>query len=462
MLSRLLPLAASILFLTACDSGTDPVSSLDDQLGDALAEAGGAESFRMPDETDLAAIPQDPLNPLSASKVELGQLLFHETALGKNAQRAEGMSTFSCATCHHASAGFRAGVPQGIGDGGTGFGRFGEGRSRDLDYAANEIDIQPFRSPSALNGAWQDVTLWNGQFGATGTNAGTESEWTVGTPIATNELGYEGLETQAIAGLAVHRMTDGPANVYSAYPRYRELFDEAFADRAPEERATPETAGLAIAAYERTLLATRAPFQKWLRGERSAMTQAQKRGAVVFFGKAQCTACHTGPALASNSFHALGMGELVGPGVFSDFNPKDPAHLGRASFTQRPEDRYRFKTPQLYNATDDPHLGHGSTFRSVREVVEYKNAAVPQSRFILPSELSPSFVPLNLTPDDLDDLVSFLERALYDPELDRYTPTSVPSGNCFPNNDPQSRRDLGCTGSSARPLTVLGRGQLAQ
>jgi cytochrome c peroxidase len=206
------------------------------------------------------------------------------------------------------------------------------------------------------------------------------------------------------------------------------------------------------------VLSTEAPFQQWLRGQTGAMSASQKRGAVLFFGRANCVACHSGPALANMSFHALGMGELEGPGVFSDFNPKDPVHLGRASFTQRDADRYRFKTPQLYNLSDDAFLGHGSSFTSIRDVIEYKNEAVRQSTLVPAERLDPLFVPLELTEDEMDDLTAFLERGLYDADLQRHAPTVLPSGNCFPNNDPQSREDLGCEGATARPRPPEGFG----
>ncbi|WP_420454548.1 cytochrome-c peroxidase [Rubrivirga sp.] len=458
-MTRSLLALAGVVVLAGCDAQPS-TPDLDAQLLDAVTAASGGEgagAFLLPEADDLAAIPQDPRNPLTPEKVALGRVLFHETALAVNATKPEGVGTYSCASCHHASAGFRAGVPQGIGEGGVGFGRFGERRVPSPDYAAAELDTQPIRSPSALHSAWQDVMLWNGQFGATGTNAGTEASWTAGTPIETNRLGYQGVETQAIAGLTVHRLQDGPAAVYATVPTYRVLFDAAFPGWPAGARATAETAGLAIAAYERTLVATRAPFQRWLRGEAGAMSMAQKRGGLVFFGRANCATCHAGPTLASTSFHALGMGELVGPGVFSDFNPTDPVHLGRASFTQRDGDRYRFKTPQLYNLADDGFFGHGATFNTVREVVEYKNAAVPQSALVPTDRLSPEFRPLRLTMDEVDDLVAFLERALYDPDLSRYVPLSIPSGQCFPNNDAETRRDVGCGATAARPLRPVGR-----
>src|SRR5881628_2440047 len=75
----------------------------------------------LPESDHYDSIPQDPLNPLTTEKAALGKLLFHETRLGGNPKLSEGLHTYSCATCHHAEAGFQSGLAQGIGEGGSGF-----------------------------------------------------------------------------------------------------------------------------------------------------------------------------------------------------------------------------------------------------------------------------------------------------------------------------------------------------
>jgi cytochrome c peroxidase len=142
-------------------------------------------------------------------------------------------------------------------------------------------------------------------------------------------------------------------------------------------------------------------------------------------------------------FHALGMNDLNGAGILG-YDPSKPEHKGRGGFTLRAEDMFKFKVPQLYNLTDSPILGHGASFHSVREVVEYKNAGVPQNANVPQSQLSPWFKPLGLTDAEISDLVAFIEDGLHDPNLYRYVPSALPSGFCFPNNDPQSRLDRGC------------------
>ncbi|MDX1666473.1 MAG: cytochrome c peroxidase, partial [Saprospiraceae bacterium] len=341
------------------------------------------------------------------------------------------------------AAGFQAGIPQGIGEGGSGFGNRGEARVKHGDYAEADLDVQPIRTPSAMNTSFQDVMLWNGQFGATGTNQGTEASWTADTPKEVNHLGYEGLESQAIAGLKVHRMEVEEMVLVDL--GYKDLFDQAFPDFPEDKRYTRETTGLAIAAFERTLYANQAPFQRWLKGEMNAMNEAELRGALLFFGKAECGSCHTGPALNKMEFHALGMNDLHDfAGQTFKNNPEDPGHLGRGGFTNRSADMFKFKVPQLYNLADSPFYGHGSSFQSIREVIEYKNDAIAENPDVPAAQLSPDFTALGLSDNEISDIVAFLEGALYDPDLERYNPDAVLSGNCFPVNDDAARQDLGC------------------
>ncbi len=445
ILLYLIPLTASLL-LSSCLSDDHipdaPRHPLDIQLTEALRQAAPTQQidyFILPDHNDLARIPQDPNNPLTDEKVALGRLLYHETGLAVHAKRPEGMLTYSCASCHHAQAGFQAGVRQAIADGGLGFGNAGEGRHLNPSYPIDSINVQSLRSPATLNIAYQTNVLWNGQFGATGVNQGTEHQWTIGTPIAINYVGFEGVETQAIAGIGVHRLDLDSSLLFGT--SYHRLYDRAFSNVPVNTRYNHVSTGLAIAAYERTLLANQAPFQRYLRGEIGALSDRQKAGALLFFGKANCVHCHTGPALSSMNFYALGMGDLLGDQVHRS-DPDDPAHRGRGGFTGRPADDYAFKVPQLYNLKDSPFYGHGGTFRSVYEVVQYKNEAQAEKEAIPVSQLDATFRPLNLSEDEVQQLTDFIENGLHDPNLVRYVPDQLPSGQSFPNNDEASRQDL--------------------
>lgn len=436
--------AVVLIVLWGCQNMEQDFSlSPERQLAERIDALGGRAAFLLPDETNLDAIPQDPRNPLTAEKVALGQLLFHETGIATEAVTAGGLKTYSCASCHFAGAGFQAGTFQGIGDGGEGFGFNGERRAMATTSDPDSLDVQPIRTPAALNGAYQEAMLWNGQFGATGVNEGTEASWRTGTPIANNFLGFEGLETQAIAGLGVHRlnMTADLAQELG----YQGLFDLAFPGVPRSERYSKVYAGLAIAAFERTLLANRAPFQLWLRGNSNALTMEEINGALLFFGKAGCVSCHTGPALNSMSFHALGMADLVDyPETTFGTSIENGENRGRGGFTGNAEEDYRFKVPQLYSLRRSPFYGHGASFQTLRDVVAYKNAAVAENQRVPTTALATSFVSLELTEAEIDDLTTFLRTGLDDASLRRYEPTVLLSGLCFPNNDAATRRDIGC------------------
>jgi len=452
-------LAPVALFLGACgDTSLGPAppaeTPLDVELKALLSEASGGAGldwFRLPASDALSEIPQDPANPLTPEKVALGRLLFHESALGVDNVLDVGAVTYSCASCHCGQAGFMANLPQGIGEGGTGFGLAGEGRVRSDAYnaAPHDPDVQPIRTPTVLNSAYQELMLWNGQFGSTGANRGTEDRWKTGTPLAHNFLGFEGVETQSRAGLEVHRLAGIDRSAVDWIDEYGRRFAAAFpGDPDPVDTLN---AALAIAAYERTVLASRAPWQQWLRGDMAAMSPAQKLGAILFFGKANCVACHTGPALNSMTFHGLGMNDLDGAhdagrvhlGPAGGTVPPE-VRRGRGGFTGNPADDFHFKTPQLYNLRTSQHLGHGASFASVAEVVAYLNAGVPQNPGVPDAQLADELRPLGLSADEEAQLAAFIEEALYDPDVMRHVPLSVPSGACIPVNDAQGREDLGC------------------
>ncbi|WP_405205209.1 cytochrome-c peroxidase [Aquimarina sp. LLG6339-5] len=419
-------------------------TGLDKQILDdleAISGGIGASYFILPDSNQFNNIPQDPLNPITTEKVALGKLLFHETATGGNPTTASNLFTYSCASCHHAAAGFAAGIRQGIGEAGIGFGTSGEGRSFDPNIAVSDSDIQPIKSPTVLNVAYQDIMLWNGQFGGSGTNLGTEANW---TNIPENFIGFEGVEVQAIKGQGVHRLLVD--DNFVANFGYQQMFDDAFPDSPVNERYTTTNAALAIAAYERTVLPNQSPWQEWLKGNYSALSNDEKKGAKAFFGDGKCYQCHTGPALNDKNFYAFGMGDFDNTSaafVLANVNFED-VKKGRGGFTKVSTDNYKFKTPTLYNLTDNGIYGHGGTFTSIKEVVEYKIDGVPQSNEVPSENLATQFGDIKLNKTEIDNLVSFIENSLRDPNLTRYVPQSINSGNCFPNNDVASRVDLGC------------------
>jgi cytochrome c peroxidase len=443
----LLLLVSLLIYFLSCTH--DPIIDLDTELIRSLNENSKTQDYQsyiLPSSDDYASLPnQDIKNPVTAAKVELGKLLFFETGLGLQPKYPVSKETYSCSSCHIPEKSFTAGRFQGIADGGIGFGINGEGRKKNPLYTGSEVDAQGARPLPTINTTFVTNALWAGSFGSFNVNEGTESVWHQDTLVEINFKGLMGLEANNARALVVHRQVINKDVTDSL--GYTSMFDAAFPEIPESERYTRITGSFAIAAYFRTILTNEAPFQHWLKGDMSAMTEQQKRGAVLFFGKAGCVRCHNSPSLNSSphQFFALGVRNQfqTGLGVFRT-DSHDRRNLGRGGFTYEKEDMNKFKVPQLYNLKDFGFYFHGSSKTSIRQVVEYFNDAVPENQEIPLSQISSSFKPLHLTSSEMDDLVEFLENGLYDPDMIRYAPKQTLSGNCFPDNDPQARIDIGC------------------
>ena len=427
------------------DVETDLDQSLISLL-DNTSKTGSHNGYILPSSSDYSSLPnQDPKNPVTAEKVALGKMLFFETGIGLEPKYPVSKQAYSCSSCHIPERGFTAGRFQGIADGAVGFGVSGEKRKKNPYYEGSEVDAQGARPLPVINTAYVTNALWAGTFGSFDVNEGTESVWSQDTLVEINYKGLMGLEANNERALIVHRQLINKAITDSL--GYTAMFDAAFPDIPESERYTRQTAAFAIAAYFRTILTNEAPFQQWLKGDLTAMTDQQKEGALLFFGKAGCVSCHNSPSLNSSPhlFFSLGVYNhyQTGYGVFRT-DRHDKRNLGRGGFTGREEDMNQFKVPQLYNLKDFGFYFHGASKTSIRDVVEYFNNGIPENRDIPASQVTTLFRPLHLTEQEMDDLTEFLENGLYDANLVRYKPTQVMSGNCFPNNDLQSRMDMGC------------------
>jgi len=442
-----LVLMGSIVFYLGCTH--DYIEDLDRDLTVSLntnSKTGSYTGYIMPSSTDYASLPnQDPKNPVTAEKVALGKMLFFETGIGLQPKYPVSKEAYSCSSCHIPERGFTAGRFQGIADGAVGFGISGEGRKKNPQYTGADVDAQGARPLPVINTTYVTNALWAGTFGSFNVNTGTDAVWDQDTLVQINKKGLMGLEANNERALIVHRQVINK-NVTDSLG-YTAMFDAAFPDIPVEERYTRQTAAFAIAAYFRTILTNQAPFQKWLKGDVTAMNDQQKRGALVFFGKAGCVSCHNSPSLNSDPhlFFSLGVYNhfQTGYSVFRT-DRHDKRNLGRGGFTGREEDMNNFKVPQLYNLKDFGFYFHGASKTSLKDVVEYFNNGIPENPDIPRTQITPLFRPLHLTQDEMDDLEEFLANGLYDDNLLRYKPEVTMSGNCFPNNDIQSKEDMGC------------------
>jgi cytochrome c peroxidase len=297
---------------------------------------------------------------------------------------------------------------------------------------------------------------------------------------ALNPFHHPAQENVALLLLDAHRLLDddplrGAVRFQSAVleqiPVYRKLFRDAFpSEAAMAPGCVPESAPVAgacdnlinnltivraTATFMRTVVTRNTPWDRFLAGENGALTPAQRRGARLFFtsapsGGAGCYTCHSGPMLNKqvNDPDLAGVGHFVEENFFNlglGDHPlqalnraarNDPNHLdeGRREITFRDSDAFKFRTLTLRQLRDAKFFFHNGSFTSVKDVVRYFNAGVPQNaqaaaassfttRFSHPrGPGSPRG--LGLSDDQVDDLADFIENALHDPAFVHFDPNS--------------------------------------
>lgn len=175
-------------------------------------------------------------------------------------------------------------------------------------------------------------------------------------------------------------------------PGYVAMFDAAY----PGEGITQDTIARAIASFERTVVASDAPFDRWVNGDKNAMSKAAVRGFKVFDGKGNCTACHQGWNFVDDGFHNIGLAETD--------------DVGRYAFVKVNVLKGAFKTPTLRNVALTAPYMHNGAYATLEEVVEHYNEGGK-----VKDNLSPNMKPLHLTSREKQDLVEFL-KALTSPE----------------------------------------------
>ncbi len=335
-----------------------------------LAAPASAQSPR-PDGLAALGPPPIPLdNPMSDAKVELGKMLFFDPLLSGNA-------AMPCSACHLPDAGWAVQDRISFGYPGTTHWR---------------------NSQTIINSAYYSKLFWAG---------------------ASKSLEAQA-RSAARGGVAGNGEDDMMEARLAFVPEYREMFAEVFGDDWPNIRH----AYMAIAAFQRTLVQTDTPFDNYMRGDDSALSEQQKRGLDLFAGKANCIACHNGPLLSDEQYYNLGVPPYAGweedelaqitfrfelyakgsteelyrntkddPGLY--FRSKDKRHKGK------------FRTPSLrYTKYTFPYM-HNGMLETLRDVVVFYNEGGGENEFA--ATKSPLLQPLGLSDSEVDDLVAFLE-----------------------------------------------------
>lgn len=285
-----------------------------------------------------AYVPAPATNPITREKVELGRALFQFRGLSRD-------GSLSCAGCHVAERAFSDGKPGAVGVRGQ---------------------VSERRTPPLINRAWGRSFFWDGR-------------------AAT-------LEAQVLQPILNPREMDlTPPEI-----RERVRADAVLGRRMREvfgRDAENEDVALALATYVRTILSGNSPYDRFVAGERSALTPQQQLGLRLFRGKANCVACHVGPQFTDERFHNTGTGWRNG--AFAD--------AGRAAVTQQPGDRGAFKTPGLREVAAAAPYMHDGSLKTLEEVVDFYDEGGREN-----PELDAEVRPLNLTLEEKRALVAFL------------------------------------------------------
>ncbi len=339
----------------------------------------------------LPAVPVPKNNPITPEKVKLGDKLFHDKRFSQD-------NTVSCATCHDPKKAFTDSplkVSEGI---------------KKLTGTRN--------APTVINSAYMHSVFWDGR------EPDLEGQ-SAGPFINPVEM-----------GLPNH---DPILKVVRSDPEYKKLFKAAF--NKSGDQVTMDHVNKAIATFERTIISGNSPFDRYyFGGDKKAMRDVAVRGFKVFMEQGRCVSCHTisqTHALFTDSrFHNLGVGfgrinkdinELAVAYQRAKRNAtevdievltnKNTSELGRFAVTTQMRDVGSFKTPTLRNVAVTAPYMHDGSLETLRDVVVfYNNGGRVKDTDPFFAFHSGGIRPLDLSDEQIDELVAFLE-ALTSPEF---------------------------------------------
>jgi cytochrome c peroxidase len=320
------------------------------------------------------AIPAN--NPMTEQKIALGEKLYFDKRLSLD-------GTVSCATCHDPANAFTDHSPVAVGVGGR---------------------VGTRSAPTILNSAFNGLEFWDGR------------------ASSLEEQAKQPLINPAEMGMKDHKAV---VDRVSSIPEYRKEFERIFR----REGITIDTIVKAIAAFERIQLSGNSPFDRFVAGEKEAISAAQERGLELFKGKARCTECHTFtasyPFFTDFKFHNTGvatrgerferldslaleiknttrggtaLGTLAHSEKFSD--------LGRYLVTRQLPDLAAFKTPTLRDIELTTPYMHDGSEKTLLDVVKFYNKGGEPNAY-----RDKLMQPLGLTDQEMSNLVEFM-RAL--------------------------------------------------
>ena len=441
-------------------TGTTAAKSngLDDELSSALNHLGFTGKIGSSLEQRLG-------RKLDNQLADLGRNLFHDPIVGLNDDN-------SCSGCHSATAGF--GDTQSIAIG-----------------VENNFIVGPDRhgprnqrrTPMAANTAFFPTLMWNSRFAS------------LSNDPFDNNLGFrfplpEGLTLSDKSHLLIAQAFIPPTERVEAAgfvfpgnnfdirdevirrineaPAYRKLFGQIFNEVKNGEPITYDMFAKAIAEFEFTLVFADAPIDQYARGQKNALTEEQKRGALLFFGRANCVSCHAVSGQSNEMFsdfrqHVIGVPQIApvagdptaGNVVFDGAGQNED--FGLEQVTGDSNDRYKFRTSPIRNVALQPAFFHNGAFTRLEDAIRFHlNPTAEAPLYDAPASgvatdlrlsrgpiapvlarLDPALTtPVALSPNEFRQLVDFVSVGLLDPKakpenLRKLIPRTLPSGRAI-------------------------------
>lgn len=304
--------------------------------------------------------PLPELLPPPAERVELGRMLFFD-------RRLSGDGTISCAVCHDPEQ------------------AYADGRPLSGAYPTNK---HWRNTQSLINVAYLNRFLWDGR-------SYTLEQQAEG-PI------HSSFEMNLQLDYLVEKLRETPD--------YPELFRQAYGSEI--NRAVITTA---LADFQRTLIVRDTPFDRYLEGDAQALSEEARQGMALFYGKAACQRCHSGPLLSDQKFHNLGVTET--PELLNDPQRRVTRHFfqvqmglergerdpGRYAVTRNPAERGAFRTPPLRQVAQTAPYMHNGSLATLEEVIAFyvRGGGTDPDK-------SPLMQPLALSAEEQAALLAFL------------------------------------------------------
>ncbi len=302
----------------------------------------------------LPPIPWPEDNGYSPSRVGLGKILFFDGRLSAN-------GVVSCAFCHEPSHAFSASTALSSG-----------------------VDGKPGvrHTPTLINRAWGKSQFWDGR-------APTLESQVIVPMTNPDEM-----------GMTVEQVVEKLQRIQG----YAPLFAAAFGDST----INFERIAKALASFERTIVSGNSPYDRYILGDKSALTKQQKAGLNFFNGKGECAECHSGPNFTTEKFANLGIG-------MDQVNP-DP---GRETVTKKRGDFGKFKVPTLRDLAHRGPYMHDGRLKTLGEVLDfYAKGELPNPH------LDTRLTPFYMDQQTKQDLLAFL-AALNGEGWQKITPPTV-------------------------------------